>query len=155
VVAQSPNHRAAERELAARRQRHQQCELRPLTAQQRDEYTQRWRSVQQQFVDQPIGAVKEADALVRDTMRARGYPVEQEFDQRAADISVEHPVVVENYRAATEISARATRAEADTEDLRQAMVHFRALFAELLGPESQDDQGERGADIPRETTRSI
>src|SRR4029078_13736704 len=89
------------------------------------------------FAAQRVPAVGEADALVMEVMRARGYPVADEFDQRAADISVDHPEVVEHYRAAHGISGRATAGEASTEDLRQAMVHFRELFVELLG---EDDQ---------------
>jgi hypothetical protein len=84
-------------------------------------------------VDQPAPAVAEADALVSEVMRERGYPVSEDFEQRAADVSVDHPVVVEHYRAARGISVRATEGDAGTEDLRQAMVHFRALFDELLG----------------------
>jgi hypothetical protein len=89
-------------------------------------------------------------------MRDRGYPVDDDFEQRAADISVDHPVVVENYRAAMNISADATRGEASTEDLRQAMVHFRALFADLLASPDETSQAERDpdADVPRQTTRS-
>ena len=85
------------------------------------------------FVDQPGPAVAEADELVSEVMRERGYPVSEDFEQRAADVSVDHPVVVEHYRAAHGISVRAPQGDAGTEDLRQAMVHFRALFDELLG----------------------
>jgi len=153
VVADKGDQRAAERELAERRQRQQKFELRPLPPEVRDEYARRWQATQRHFVDKPIAAVGEADALVRDAMRDRGYPVDDDFEQRAADISVEHPVVVENYRAGVDIS---TRGEASTEDLRQAMVHFRALFADLLASSDQPSRAERDfdADVPRQTARS-
>ncbi|HTP19531.1 MAG TPA: hypothetical protein VMJ65_08000 [Solirubrobacteraceae bacterium] len=155
VVAEKGDQRAAERELIERRERHQEFELRPLDADMRQEYARRWKATQRHFVDEPIAAVGDAEALVRDVMRNRGYPVDDDFEQRAADISVDHPVVVENYRAAVEISGRATRGEASTEDLRQAMVHFRALFADLLASsdQSSDSAEPRAADVP-ETTRS-
>ena len=92
---------------------------------------------QARFVDSPADAVAEADRLVTEVMAARGYPME-EFDQRAADISVDHPHLVENYRSAHAISRRSAADEADTEELRRAMVHFRALFEELLA--SDDDR---------------
>jgi FtsZ-interacting cell division protein ZipA len=125
--------RETEAELLERRQRREQFEIRELEPAARDRYADRWRSAQRRFVDEPGPAVGEADALVMEVMRERGYPVADEFDQRAADVSVDHPEVVEHYRAAHDISARATAGEASTEDLRQAMVHFRALFVELLG----------------------
>src|SRR3954451_1124578 len=125
--------REAEPELRERRQRRDQFEIRELEPAARDRYADRWRDAQRRFVDEPAPAVGEADALVMEVMRDRGYPVADEFDQRAADVSVDHPDVVEHYRAAHDISGRATAGEASTEDLRQAMVHFRALFVELLG----------------------
>lgn len=156
VVAQKGDQRAAERELLERRQRHEKFELRPLRPEVRDQYAKRWQATQRHFVDEPIAAVGEADALVREAMRDRGYPVDDDFEQRAADISVEHPGVVENYRAAVGISSRATRGEASTEDLRQSMVHFRALFADLLDSSDQSSQTDRNrdADVSHETTRS-
>jgi hypothetical protein len=109
----------------------------------RERYAERWQGAQRRFVDHPAQAVGEADSLVSAVMSERGYPVSDEFDQRAADISVDHPVVVEHYRAAHDISLRTTAGEATTEDLRQAMVHFRALFDELLGREERFDREER------------
>jgi hypothetical protein len=106
-------------------------------------FAMRWTSVQSQFVDDPKGAVSKADHLVSELMQARGYPV-GEFDQRAADISVDHPVVVDNYRAAHEIAIRHDRRQASTEDLRKAMVHYRSLFDELLEtsiPERKEARG--------------
>jgi hypothetical protein len=113
-------------------------------------------------VDEPAGAVGQAHELVQRAMRDRGYPVDEDFEQRTADISVEHPTVVENYRSAHEISVRAGNGQASTEQLRQAMVHFRALFDDLLAPgdaggaddapvtERARDDG-RGA-VPQQTT---
>jgi hypothetical protein len=125
--------RAAERELVEREERHARLDIRELAPEDRDAYAERWRHTQRRFVDEPAGAVGEADGLVREVMHARGYPVDSDFERRAADVSVEHPDVVDHYRAAHEISVRATRDQTRTEDLRQAMVHFRALFDELLG----------------------
>lgn len=123
--------RRAEGVLEMRAQRRKKFELRPLTAAARSDFSGRWRAVQSQFVDNPKAAVSGADQLINEIMQARGYPV-SDFDQRAADISVDHPVVVENYRAAHDIALRHNRGQASTEDMRKAMVHYRALFDELL-----------------------
>jgi hypothetical protein len=123
--------RRAEAALEEREKRVKSFEIRPLAAADRDRYAESWRSVQAQFVDDPPGAITQADQLVADVMRTRGYPV-GEFDERAADISVDHPNVVENYRSAHGIAQRHSRGEANTEDLRRAMVHYRSLFDELL-----------------------
>ena len=138
VEEHSGDRKEAEAELHERRERREQFEIRDLDPAARDRYAERWRAAQKRFVDQPAPAVGEADALVMEVMRDRGYPVADEFEQRAADVSVDHPEVVEHYRAAHAISGRATTGEADTEDLRQAMVHFRALFVELLGADDHD-----------------
>ncbi|MEA2382252.1 MAG: hypothetical protein QOH72_2223 [Solirubrobacteraceae bacterium] len=137
VEERGGDRREAEAELRERRGRREQFEVRELDPAARDRYAERWRGAQRRFVDEPAPAVGEADGLVIEVMRDRGYPVADEFDQRAADVSVDHPEVVEHYRAAHDISARATAGDASTEDLRQAMVHFRALFVELLGPEDE------------------
>jgi len=137
TIAETGDRRAAERELADRRERRSELEIRDLDPETRDRYAERWHATQRTFVDQPAAAVAEADGLVNEVMHERGYPVEEDFERRAADVSVDHPVVVENYRAAHAISARAVHGEASTEDLRQALVHFRALFAELLGGDEQ------------------
>src|SRR3954468_755415 len=129
--------REAEAELHERREGRERCGPREPDPAARDRYAERWRAAQRRFVDEPAPAVGEADALVIEVMRDRGYPVADEFDQRAADVSVDHPEVVEHYRAAHDISGHATAGEASTEDLRQAMVHFRALFVELLGADDQ------------------
>jgi FtsZ-interacting cell division protein ZipA len=133
TVSERGDRKQGEAELLERRKRHDRFEIRDLDPAARDRYADRWRSAQRRFVDEPGPAVGEADALVMEVMRDRGYPVADEFEQRAADVSVDHPQVVEHYRAAHHISGRATTSEASTEDLRQAMVHFRALFVELLG----------------------
>jgi len=154
TVSERGDRKQAEAELLERRKRHDRFEIRELDAAARDRYADRWRSAQRRFVDQPGPAVGEADALVMEVMRDRGYPVADEFEQRAADVSVDHPEVVEHYRAAHEISGRATTGEASTEDLRQAMVHFRSLFVELLGDAAESgDRADRDAEAPR-TTRN-
>lgn len=149
VLAERGDQRSAESELAERRERREQFSIRELEPQVREQYLERWRSTQRQFVDEPAVAAGEADRLVTEVMHGRGYPVDEKFEQRAADVSVDHPGVVENYRAAHAISLRAQRGKASTEHLRQAMVHFRSLFDELLDPE-----GSAGAnDASRTVTR--
>lgn len=123
--------RQAEADLEARTQRVEQLRLRPLAADERTRFTAGWQAVQARFVDQPAAATTEAAQLVAEVMQTRGYPV-ADFEQRAADISVDHPHVVEHYRAARAVTQRQTRGAANTEELRQAMVHYRALFADLL-----------------------
>jgi hypothetical protein len=146
VEERGGDRREAEAELRERQERRQKFEVRELEPHARDEYAERWRAAQRRFVDEPAPAVGQADALVMEVMRDRGYPVADEFDQRAADVSVDHPEVVEHYRAAHDISGRATAGDASTEDLRQAMVHFRALFVELLGTDDQPADDRRGDD---------
>jgi FtsZ-interacting cell division protein ZipA len=111
--------------------RREKLQIRSLSPSNRSDFASRWTTVQSQFVDDPKGAVSSADQLLNEVMQVRGYPV-GDFDQRAADISVDHPLVVENYRAAHEIALRHNRGQASTEDLRQAMVHYRSLFDKLL-----------------------
>ena len=137
--------REAERELAEREKRHDELELRPLSDDARDRYIEEWQKTQLRFVDDPTGAVSEADDLVQRVMRDRGYPVD-DFDQRAADISVEHPELVERYRTANGIARSSERGEASTEDLRHSVRHYRALFVELLEV-GDDDQGENVNDV--------
>ena len=131
--------RRAESELIKRQERVAALDIRPLSAAQQARYQQQWRAVQTRFVDDPKAAVTDADALVEDAMRTRGYPV-SDFDQRAADLSVHHPRVVENYRAARDIAHRHRRGEATTEDLRQAMVYYRGLFHDLLEDHEHADE---------------
>jgi hypothetical protein len=141
----------AEAALGARARRVEKLHIRPLTAGDVTRHTHAWRNVQERFVDDPRGAVTEADRLVGEVMHARGYPL-GEFEQRVEDISVDHPDVVMNYRAAREIAQAHARGQASTEDLRQAMVHYRALFDDLLevGPRDVQVKRERERDMTRE-----
>jgi hypothetical protein len=131
TVADAPTRREAESELSERQKRRAELDLRPLEPAARERHRGEWQRAQERFVDDPAGAVGDADALIKEVMRERGYPV-QDFEQRAADVSVDHPEVVANYRAAHAISIANERGKASTEDLRTAMVHYRSLFAELL-----------------------
>ncbi len=123
--------RKAEAELTARETRREGLDIRPLSAEARERYSVSWQQVQSRFVDEPGAAVGEADRLVSAVMRDRGYPMD-DFDQRSADISVDLPHVVDDYRAAHAISMANDHGKASTEDLRQAFVHYRSLFDELL-----------------------
>jgi hypothetical protein len=125
TVDRADGRREAEAELAAREKRREELDIRPLTEASRRRYLEEWQRVQARFVDDPSGAVDDADALIQAVLRERGYPVD-DFEQRAADVSVDHPHVVENYRAGHRL------ASGDTEERRQAMVHYRSLFDELL-----------------------
>ena len=131
TVRTEGNPRKAEAALEARARRVQSLHIRPLSPADADRFDQSWRAVQARFVDDPPGAITDADKLVGEVMAARGYPV-GDFEQRVADISVDHPDVVMNYRAAREIASIHAQGRASTEDLRQAMVHYRALFRDLL-----------------------
>jgi hypothetical protein len=131
TVEQAGDRRAAEAELQERAERRQSFDIAPLEPEARARYLEAWRNTQAQFVDEPAQATREADRLITSVMRDRGYPVD-DFEQRAADVSVDHPQVVDDYRAAHAIAARNDRSEASTEDLRQALVHYRSLFEELL-----------------------
>jgi hypothetical protein len=134
AVEKGGNRRHAEATLEGRAERVEGLGIRPLAASDRARFVHSWRDVQARFVDGPAGAVMAADQLLGDVMSTRGYPLSN-FDQRAADISVDHPLVLENYRTAHEIAIRQMRGQAGTEDLRQAMIHFRTLFEELVsGP---------------------
>jgi hypothetical protein len=129
AIADAGDRRAAEQELARREDRVRHLEIRPLPPAERQRFAEEWGRVQAHFVDAPSDAIGDAEDLVTEVLRARGYPV-GEFEQRAADISVDHPRVVENYRAARALRSRED--SATTEDLRQAMVHYRNLFDDLL-----------------------
>ena len=132
----SDSRREAENELSARRERRDALDIRPLSPSSRDRYADAWRDVQAGFVDEPAAALVEANRLVLIVMRERGYPMD-DFEQRVADISVDHADVVEHYRAANAISADAADDRMTTEDLRQGLIHYRALFTELLGPDEE------------------
>ena len=121
----------AEALLAARAKRVKEFKIHPLSQQEADTFAREWHRIQSLFVDDPDGAVAAADRLVTEVMTARGYPME-DFDTRAADLSVQHPRVVENYRIARALASRRQRGEAGTEELRQAVVNYRALFDDLL-----------------------
>src|SRR4030095_7578336 len=124
--------RQAEAGLKERTARVESLNIRPLAPGDRARFVESWRRVEARFVDGPGGAVTEADQLLGDVMSTRGYPV-SDFEQRAADISVDHPLVLENYGTAPEFALRQTKGQANTEDLRQAMIHYRTLFEELVG----------------------
>jgi hypothetical protein len=131
AVDQYGDQRKAEAALAEREKRVRKLDIRGLTADEQNRFSDNWKKTQARFVDAPSPAVSEADGLVKELMLARRYPV-GEFEQRTADISVDHPNVVNNYRAARDIAQRNKSGKATTEDLRQAMVHYRSLFEELL-----------------------
>jgi len=134
----------AESELERRQKRIEKFEIRVLSRDERDRFTESWKSVQARFVDDPADAVTRAHKLVNEVMKTRGYPVSAEFEENAADLSVEHPRVVEHYRLACDIAKRQESGQANTEDLRQAMVSYRALFEDLLGvPVSQPEEVRR------------
>ena len=122
----------AESRLEKLEKRVEGFKIRPLTQADRANSLAAWQKIQARFVDDPSGALIEADRLIQAIMAARGYPV-TDFEQRAADISVDHPLVVEQYRAGHDISIRHSQGLASTEDLRQAMIHYRTLFTELAG----------------------
>lgn len=150
AVDKAGGRREAERELAERQKRHDELELRQLSQDARERYVEQWQATQGLFVDDPAGAVSQADELVQTVMRDRGYPVD-DFEQRAADISVEHPDLVEKYRTANGIARASERGEASTEDLRHSVRHYRALFVELLetddDAEGIDDASTRDRDV--------
>jgi hypothetical protein len=131
AVAEGGDRRQAEARLAERAKRVHGYHLRPLAAADRANFLDAWTRVQAEFVDNPASAVAEADGLLGQVMVARGYPM-TDFEQRAADISVDHPGVVQNYRTAHAIAVGHARGDAGTEDLREAMIHYRALFEELV-----------------------
>jgi len=140
AVNQHGDPRSAEAALAERERRVEKFTIRPLAPADREMYSANWMKVQRRFVDEPAAAVVEADKLVTAAMTARGYPM-GDFEQRAADISVNYPQVVQNYRSARTIVVRHGEGRSSTEDLRQAMVHFRSLFTELLDIPKTEDIG--------------
>jgi hypothetical protein len=130
TIDETGSKRAGEAELRERAQRRKQLDIAPLSEQSRARYTERWQNAQSRFVDTPVEAVREADVLIIEVMRERGYPME-DFDRRAADVSVDHPEVVKHFRSAHKTMEQGNGAS--TENLRAAMVHYRALFEELVG----------------------
>jgi hypothetical protein len=160
AVAEGGNRRIAESRLEERTERVKKFHIRPLTVEDRARFTEQWDRVQARFVDAPAGAVAEADQLIGDLMATCGYPM-GDFEQRAADISVDHPIVTQNYRSAHEIAVRQARGQASTEDLRRAMIHYRALFDELVSQRHDTSVIERKAvatvdraDYPAEAIRT-
>lgn len=137
TVAATGEQGAAEKELAERERQRDKLDIRVLAPAARQGFADRWRSVQTAFVDNPSSALGDADRLVTEVMRERGYPVD-DFDQRAADISVDHPTIVENYRAAHAIEQSQRNGDVGTEAQRQAFVHYRALFEKLLTPDNDN-----------------
>jgi hypothetical protein len=138
--------RRGESDLIARRKRRDKLDIRPLSPSSRDEYARTWEQTQARFVDDPADALRQADTLIIAVMRERGYPMD-DFEQRADDISVDHPDVVQHYRSAHDISTRvdddrdeSTETSVSTEDMRQGFVHYRALFQQLLEPEASERQ---------------
>jgi hypothetical protein len=138
TIESADSKRKAESDLAARQERREQLDIRPLSSAARERYTTQWQTVQAQFVDNPTGAVASADTLIQSVMGDRGYPV-NDFETRAADVSVDHPHVVENYREGHRLAEQSANGNGSTEELRQAMRHYRALFDELVEPEGDAD----------------
>ena len=155
AVKGAPDRDLAEAELQKREDRVKKYSIVPLSQPDRAHYQHAWDRVQNRFVDNPREAATEADQLIFEVMERRGYPVNG-FEQAAADLSVDYPSVVENYRAATRIAQRNRQGDAGTEELRQALVHYRALFHELLqaAPSSEPHPGAAGntGDRPRSQT---
>jgi len=137
LVSENGSEKAANRELTMRERKRDKLDIVPLTPSALSEFTARWQEVQNGFVDNPRAAVGVADRLVTEVMRQRGYPVD-DFDRRAADISVDHPQIVDNYRAAH--SVHTSQHDVSTEQQRKAFMHYRALFATLLEAASDNDE---------------
>ena len=152
AVAREGDVRKGESDLMARRERRAELDIRPLSPQSRTTYARSWEQTQARFVDDPATALAQADALIIAVMEERGYPMD-DFERRAEDISVDHPDVVQHYRAAHDISVRvdedpnastsSTVSDVSTEDLRQGLVHYRALFQELLEPDEDEPSRDR------------
>ena len=140
VVRKEADARKAEQVLKFRQQHCDQFKIRALSPTDRSSFMYRWNEVQSRFLDDPAGAVNLADSFVAAVMQTRGYPI-ADFEQQAADLAVDHPVVVENYRKAHEIALRHGRGQASTEDVRTAMEHYRSLFQELLGAHQTHKKG--------------
>jgi hypothetical protein len=135
TVQATGDEKKAQNELVERQKHVEALDIRPLTAPEHDHYVASWAAVQSKFVDEPGQAIIDADQLIIEVMQLRAYPV-ADFDQRAADISVNYPALVSNYRAAREIANKNKLQQANTEELRQAMIYYRSLFEELLGTEA-------------------
>jgi hypothetical protein len=152
-LSQAGNRRAAEAQLTEREKRHRELDIRDLRSEERDRFAASWADIQREFVDDPKRAVRDADVLVLDIMRTRGYPVGDggdDFERRAEDISVEHPDVVQRYREAHTVRDATERGDVDTENQRSAVTSYRSLINALLddrderGRDDRDDRGDRG-----------
>lgn len=152
LVQEHDSTKAAERELVAREKRHAELDLRPLTPEARSRYAEQWQEVQARFIDAPEESVSAADEVVTRLVGEIGYPT-ADYDDQVAQLSVDHARTLSSYRQAHEISERARRHEASVEELRQAVVHYRALVADLLGEEPVPPERPSQTDTPRPTTR--
>lgn len=152
VVEETGGEHKAEALLHKREKRVASFTIEPLSRQEREDFILAWRKIQAQFVDDPHQAVSHADVLLGEVLGARGYPV-SDFEQQSADLSVDHPEVVQNYRAAHSIALSHARGEASTEDLRQALIHYRALFDDLVNEPSPGDTHPRVANLKKERSR--
>ena len=154
TVEATGNQREAERELGARQERRRQFDIRELEPDVQSQYAEQWRAVQVRFVDDPPQALRDADGMVIEIMSRRGYPMD-DFEQMAADVSVDHPREVEDYRAAHAISETTRRDEASTEDMRLGIQHYRTLVESLLGQDvSTHANGETAEHTTVERTQS-
>ncbi|SPM42775.1 hypothetical protein BN1232_05512 [Mycobacterium numidiamassiliense] len=144
LVSEAGGQKAAEKELSARERKREELEIVPLSRASLADFTARWSQVQTGFVDNPTTAVGLADRLITEVMRERGYPVD-DFDQRAADISVDHPQIVENYRTAHRIHLAQQDGDVSTEQQREAFVHYRALFDTLLEKTTDDNASQEAS----------
>jgi len=152
VVEETGSRVRAEQRLSKLEQRVERFHIHPLTAAARTQYVEAWRVIQARFVDDPQHALADADQLLREVMSNRGYPI-ADFDRQAADLSVHHPHVVEHYRAGHEIAVRQAKGRAGTEDLRQAMIHYRKLFADLVEePQLARSQAATDSSVASETS---
>ena len=152
ALEETENRRAAERELALREKRHDQFDLKPLPAEARARYSAQWTGIQERFVDHPGSAVTEADSLLTTVMAERGYPTE-DFEQQVTDLSVRHAPLLEHYRSAHDIKERHGTGRVSTEELREAMVHYRSLFQDLLDADQNIVDERRDPDHVHANTR--
>lgn len=142
ILNEVGDEKEAEKELEARIDHVKSLDIRPLSEEETERFTHEWRSTQAKFVDHPVAAIQEADQLIKEVMSVKGYPVE-DFEQRAADISVDYPDLVTNYRGMREITTRSEQEDVGTEEIRQAMLHSRALFEELVGTEVHENKNQK------------
>jgi hypothetical protein len=153
AIADGQSRRAAERELASREKRHRGYDIKPLSAEARMRYEQQWTVIQQRFVDDPTRSVFEADSLVTAVMAERGYPTDG-YEQQVADLSVRHGAVLDHYRSGYDIRARHAETPVSTEELREAVLHYRALVMDLLGDEPVPEPEAVEEPEPRRLLRS-